>query len=165
MIPYTVSQHQQRHDGKAKANPKKGSKRLLCSLLQISKQSQRYRVGLGKVEHSKEQIASMQAELQSLQPQLVRTVADVEQLLAGIAHEKRELVEPKAAAIKVGKWGERACCRAEAVQAPARNIEGLFTFSFKVVIFGVGRKAGVLSGLWFLFGLIFVCGCWILALV
>jgi hypothetical protein len=43
----------------------------------------------------------MQAELQALQPQLVRTVAEVEKLMASIAREKKDVVEPKAAIVKV----------------------------------------------------------------
>lgn len=43
----------------------------------------------------------MQAELRALQPQLVRTVAEVEKLMETIAREKKEVVEPKAAVVKV----------------------------------------------------------------
>lgn len=55
----------------------------------------RYTVGLQKLQSSAEQVAGMQAELQALQPQLVRTVAEVESLMAVIAREKAEVVEPK----------------------------------------------------------------------
>jgi dynein heavy chain len=37
----------------------------------------------------------MQASLVALQPQLVRTVAEVESLMGVIAREKAEVVEPK----------------------------------------------------------------------
>jgi hypothetical protein len=35
------------------------------------------------------QVANMQAELQAMQPQLVQTVAEVEALMARIAHDKK----------------------------------------------------------------------------
>ncbi len=43
----------------------------------------------------------MQAELRALQPQLVKTVKEVEVLMANIAREKKDVVEPKAAIVKV----------------------------------------------------------------
>jgi hypothetical protein len=43
----------------------------------------------------------MQGELRALQPQLVRTVAEVEELMKTIAKEKAEVVEPKAAVVNV----------------------------------------------------------------
>ena len=42
----------------------------------------------------------VQVELKALQPQLVKTVAEVEQLMIDIAREKTQVVEPKAAIVK-----------------------------------------------------------------
>lgn len=56
----------------------------------------RYTVGLEKLAASAAAVAGMQAELTALQPQLVATVADVEALMARVAAEKRDVVEPKA---------------------------------------------------------------------
>lgn len=56
----------------------------------------RYAVGLEKLEASAGAVAVMQEELTALQPQLVKTVAEVEELMARIAKEKAEVVEPKA---------------------------------------------------------------------
>jgi dynein heavy chain len=55
----------------------------------------RYLVGLDKLQSSAQQVAGMQAELVALQPQLVKTVAEVEQLMIKISTEKAEVVEPK----------------------------------------------------------------------
>lgn len=56
----------------------------------------RYAVGLEKLEASAGAVAIMQEELTALQPQLVKTVAEVEELMERIAKEKSEVVEPKA---------------------------------------------------------------------
>lgn len=57
----------------------------------------------------------MQTELQALQPQLVQTVGDVEELMKKIAKEKKESVEPKAAVVQV----EEAKASAKASEAKA----------------------------------------------
>lgn len=57
----------------------------------------RYTVGLKKLVASGAAVAAMQAELSALQPQLVQTVAEVKALMAQIAADKRDVVEPKAA--------------------------------------------------------------------
>jgi dynein heavy chain len=49
----------------------------------------RYNVGLEKLASSAAQVAGMQQELVAMQPQLVATVAEVEQLMARIAHDKK----------------------------------------------------------------------------
>jgi len=82
---------------------------------QITKLRKRYMVGLEKLRSSGEQVAGMQAELQALQPQLVRTVAEVEQLMGNIAREKKEVVEPKAAIVKEEEG--RAKGKADAAKA------------------------------------------------
>jgi hypothetical protein len=56
------------------------------------------------------QVASMQAELRALQPQLVRTVAEVEELMKTIAKEKAEVVEPKAAVVNVSVTSTSDLC-------------------------------------------------------
>jgi hypothetical protein len=48
-------------------------------------------------EMLKAQDHAVQAELTELQPQLVTTVGEVEALMARVAAEKRDVVEPKAA--------------------------------------------------------------------
>lgn len=58
----------------------------------------RYAVGLEKLAASAAAVAGMQEELTALQPQLVATVAEVEALMARVAAEKRDVVEPKAEA-------------------------------------------------------------------
>jgi dynein heavy chain len=49
----------------------------------------RYTVGLEKLASSASQVAGMQAELVAMQPQLVATVAEVEELMTRIAQEKK----------------------------------------------------------------------------
>lgn len=66
-----------------------------------TKMKNRYLVGLEKLQSSAEQVAGMQGELQALQPQLIKTVAEVEALMERITVEKRDVVEPKAAIVKV----------------------------------------------------------------
>jgi dynein heavy chain, axonemal len=58
--------------------------------------SSRYCVGLEKLMASGAAVAGMQAELTNLQPQLVKTVAEVKALMAQIAADKQNVVEPKA---------------------------------------------------------------------
>ena len=55
----------------------------------------RYLVGLEKLQSSAQQVAGMQTELVALQPQLVKTVGEVEELMVKISKEKLEVVEPK----------------------------------------------------------------------
>ena len=55
----------------------------------------RYLVGLEKLQSSAQQVAGMQTELVALQPQLVKTVGEVEELMIKISKEKLEVVEPK----------------------------------------------------------------------
>lgn len=67
------------------------------------KMKNRYLVGLEKLQSSAQQVAGMQSELVALQPQLVKTVGEVEQLMAKISKEKAEVVEPK---VGTG-WGRK----------------------------------------------------------
>lgn len=53
-------------------------------------------MGLEKLGSSAEQVAGMQKDLTALQPELVKTVKEVEELMIKIAQEKRDTVEPKA---------------------------------------------------------------------
>lgn len=56
----------------------------------------RYVVGLEKLQASAAAVSNMQDELTALQPQLVKTVGEVEGLMFRIGKEKAEVVEPKA---------------------------------------------------------------------
>lgn len=65
-------------------------KSLLESKRQVNTAARkRYNVGLEKLAGSAAQVAGMQQELVAMQPQLVATVAEVEELMAKIAHEKK----------------------------------------------------------------------------
>lgn len=48
------------------------------------------------------------ADLQDLQPQLIKTVGEVEALMVRIAKEKAEVVQPKAAAVAVDEAAAQA---------------------------------------------------------
>lgn len=58
-------------------------------------------------------MAGMQAELSALQPQLVHTVAEVMALMAQIAGNKRDVVEPMAAVLSsvLSSRGSSSCRR------------------------------------------------------
>jgi dynein heavy chain, axonemal len=56
----------------------------------------RYVVGLDKLQASAAAVAAMQDELTALQPQLVKTVGEVKELMQKIGKEKAQVVEPKA---------------------------------------------------------------------
>jgi dynein heavy chain, axonemal len=76
-------------------------KKLLVTKLSENRQlASRYTVGLQKLHDCEQQVAVMQAELTALQPLLVRSVAEAETLIARIAREKCDVVQPKA----------KACC-------------------------------------------------------
>ncbi len=82
----------------------------VCVCPQNSKLKSRYQVGLEKLASSDQQVEGMQQELRALQPQLVKTVGEVEVLMANIAKEKKEVVEPKAAIVKVRHVSKPQCC-------------------------------------------------------
>lgn len=62
---------------------------------EVSKAKKRYEIGLDKLSFTAEQVSLMQKELQELQPVLVKTVAETEELMATVQREKVEVVEPK----------------------------------------------------------------------
>ena len=68
---------------------------LTAKRAETSKMKSRYEVGLEKIASAAEQVAGMQNELEALKPQLIKTVGEVEVLMAQIAKEKTEVVEPK----------------------------------------------------------------------
>ncbi|KAK9828903.1 hypothetical protein WJX72_002692 [[Myrmecia] bisecta] len=82
----------------------------------------RYTVGLDKLQSSADQVAGMQKELQELQPQLIKTVGEVEELMKRIDREKVEVVEPKAAAVKLDE--EAAQKQADAARSIKEECEG-----------------------------------------
>lgn len=63
-----------------------------------------------KLEFTEQQVSVMQKELEALQPNLIRTVAETEALLAKVSKEKAEVVEPKKAIVdaEVAKAEEAA---------------------------------------------------------
>ena len=52
-------------------------------------------MGLEKLEFTEQQVSVMQKELEELQPNLIKTVAETEALMAKVSKEKTEVVEPK----------------------------------------------------------------------
>ena len=50
----------------------------------------------------------MRGDVQDLQPQLIKTVGEVEALMVRIAKEKAEVVQPKAAAVAVDEAAAQA---------------------------------------------------------
>lgn len=53
----------------------------------------RYEVGLEKLESAAEQVATMQVELEALQPQLVVASKEVDEMMVVIEHESVEVAE------------------------------------------------------------------------
>ena len=51
----------------------------------------RYEVGLEKLQFTAEQVVVMQGELTALKPDLIRTVAETEKLMATVEKEKTEV--------------------------------------------------------------------------
>ncbi|KAK3272243.1 hypothetical protein CYMTET_19451 [Cymbomonas tetramitiformis] len=62
---------------------------------EVSKAQRRYEVGLEKLEFTAQQVTVMQHELTALKPNLIKTVAETEQLMKVVQKEKTEVVEPK----------------------------------------------------------------------
>lgn len=67
-------------------------------------------MGLEKLEFTEQQVSVMQIELEALRPNLIKTVADTEALMAQVSKEKLEVVEPKKAIVdaEVAKAEESA---------------------------------------------------------
>lgn len=74
-------------------------------------------VGLEKLEFTEQQVAVMQTELKALQPSLIQTVAETDELMAQVSREKAEVVEPKKAVVdaEVAK-AEEAAAAANAIK-------------------------------------------------
>ena len=67
----------------------------------VSSQKRRYEVGLEKLAFTADAVATMQDELTALKPELIKTVAETEDLMAKVQMEKVEVVEPKKAAVDI----------------------------------------------------------------
>eukprot|EP00955_Chlamydomonas_euryale_P029584 311781-Chlamydomonas_euryale.AAC.1 len=84
----------------------------------------RYEVGLEKLRFTEQQVVVMQDELTALKPTLIKTVAETEALLATVAKEKTEVVEPKKAVVDADvKKAEAAAAAANAIKTECE--EGL----------------------------------------
>ncbi|DBA76763.1 TPA: hypothetical protein ACH3X2_008790 [Trebouxia sp. C0005] len=90
--------------------------------IENSKTLSRYTVGLDKLQSSAQQVTGMQQELRNLQPQLIKTVGEVEALMVRIAKEKAEVVQPKAAAVAVDEAAAQA--KADVARAIKEECEG-----------------------------------------
>ena len=106
----------------------------------VSSAKKRYEVGLEKLAFTAEAVKTMQDELTALKPNLIKTVAETEELMEKVSREKAEVVEPKKAAVDIevaaaSKKGEEAGavkkeCEdllAEAIPALNAAIEALDT--------------------------------------
>ncbi len=62
---------------------------------QVMAAKKRYEVGLQKLAFTAEQVVVMQGELTALKPNLIKTVAETERLMATVSKEKTDVVEPK----------------------------------------------------------------------
>lgn len=59
--------------------------------LQVMAAKKRYEVGLEKLQFTEQQVVIMQEELTALKPNLIRTVAETERLMATVQKEKTEV--------------------------------------------------------------------------
>ena len=67
----------------------------------VSSAKRRYEVGLEKLASTADAVKDMQEELTALKPELIKTVAETEELMAKVQKEKAEVVEPKKAAVDI----------------------------------------------------------------
>ena len=67
----------------------------------VSSAKRRYEVGLEKLAFTADAVKDMQDELTALKPELIKTVAETEELMAKVQKEKAEVVEPKKAAVDI----------------------------------------------------------------
>jgi len=79
----------------------------------VSSAKRRYEVGLEKLAFTADAVRDMQDELTALKPNLIKTVAETEELMEKVQREKVEVVEPKKAAVdeevaEAAKKGEAA---------------------------------------------------------
>uniref|UniRef100_A0A667YZX4 Dynein axonemal heavy chain 3 n=1 Tax=Myripristis murdjan TaxID=586833 RepID=A0A667YZX4_9TELE len=63
------------------------------SRIEVMKLKRRYEVGLEKLESAEDQVATMQVELEALQPQLVAASKEVDEMMVVIEHESVEVAE------------------------------------------------------------------------
>ncbi|CAG5865931.1 unnamed protein product, partial [Menidia menidia] len=66
---------------------------LKAKRMEVMKLKHRYEVGLEKLESAAEQVATMQVELEALQPQLVVAGKQVDEMMVVIEHESQEVAE------------------------------------------------------------------------
>ncbi|XP_047008198.1 dynein axonemal heavy chain 7-like [Ictalurus punctatus] len=66
---------------------------LECKRAEVMKQKRRYEVGLEKVDSAAAQVATMQVELEALQPALRLASKEVEKMMVVIEHESAEVAE------------------------------------------------------------------------
>lgn len=70
------------------------SRVCLCLLpSEVMKLKRRYEVGLEKLESAADQVATMQVELEALQPQLLVASKEVDEMMVVIEHESVEVAE------------------------------------------------------------------------
>jgi dynein heavy chain len=79
---------------------------LFTSLLarqreRVSSAKKRYEIGLEKLAFTAASVKEMQDELTALRPNLIKTVAETEDLMARVSKEKSEVVEPKKAQVDI----------------------------------------------------------------
>lgn len=65
-------------------------------------------------------------DVQDLQPQLIKTVVEVEALMVRIAKEKAEVVQPKAAAVAVDEAAAQAKVKLNFSHAFCRQVPGFW---------------------------------------
>ena len=70
------------------------SRLLAIKRKEVMAAKKRYEIGLEKLGSTADQVSTMQEELTALKPNLIKTVAETEELLAKVAKEKTEVVEP-----------------------------------------------------------------------
>jgi hypothetical protein len=92
----------------------------------VSSAKRRYEVGLEKLAFTADAVKDMQEELTALKPELIKTVAETEELMAKVQKEKAEVVEPKKAAVDIevaeaAKKGDEAGRGEEGVRRFARR--------------------------------------------
>ncbi|GAX74205.1 hypothetical protein CEUSTIGMA_g1654.t1 [Chlamydomonas eustigma] len=90
---------------------------LAAKRAEVMAAKKRYEVGLEKLEFTGQQVVIMQEELTALKPNLIRTVAETERLMATVKKEKTEVVEPKKAIVDEDvKTAEEAANAANAIK-------------------------------------------------
>lgn len=65
----------------------------VCPLSEVMTLKRRYEVGLEKLQSAAAQVATMQVELEALQPQLVVASKEVDQMMVVIEHESEEVAK------------------------------------------------------------------------